>query len=979
MSAPAKNPSLIVGIDLGTTHTVVAWAERDADPGAIRVFPIPQLVTATEVEARPLLPSLLYAPLPGEAPADPFGDAPFVLGEHARRRGGEIPGRLIASAKSWLCHAAVDRTAPILPWGADDEAADLPRTSPLEASARILAHVKRTWDDAFPDRPLAEQEVVLTVPASFDQVARELTVEAARRAGLSARLLEEPQAAFYDFMRLAGPGGLEALLARSGGEAMVLVCDVGGGTTDLSLIRVARRAGSAEGSADGSPDGAPEHPLPDGSPVEVSRVAVGHHLLLGGDNMDLALAHLCEPRLVGAGEKLDPARFGQLVLACRAAKERLLGGAPPGDDTPDDAPVTVLSHGARLVGGALTTRLGREEVERVVLDGFFPETPRDARPQRGRSGLVAFGLPYERDVAITRHVAWFFARHAPASRGPTALLLNGGVFRARRVAERLARAIERWGGPPLDMLPHADPDLAVARGAVAYGLALAGRGVRIEGGAARGYYVGLEPPAGGGPRPAVCVVPRGAKEGSAHVAAGRTFALVVGRPVRFDLFASDDAREDRAGDIVPLEEDRFEALPPVAVAFDGGDAARAHAEGGKRAEVRVQIEGELTAIGTLDLACVEVGVPAPRRFRLAFQLREDGRGTRAAEGVPAEGGARAAAGGGARAEAGGGAPARPHAATPGGKRLDEAREAIERVFGKGRPDVAPREVKNLVRELERVLGERPSWTTETARALFDTLAPNARSRRRSADHERVFWSLAGYCLRPGFGDAGDPARIAAIAPLFAERLAFPQEARSWQQFWIAWRRGAGGLDERLQVAIRDLADPFLAPAEQRLKKPKGVKPEALDDLLELCASLERVPAGRRSELGAWILERTWTDRDARLWAAIGRIGARVPAYASVHHVVSPAAAERWLDHLLREKWEGLPSAAPAAVQLARRTGDRARDVSDRIRGEVERRLVKVGAPEAWARAVREVVAVEEAERAAFFGEGLPVGLRLVSD
>ncbi|WP_437645086.1 Hsp70 family protein [Sorangium sp. So ce362] len=966
MSAPANNPSLIVGIDLGTTHTVVAWAERDAGPGAIRVFSIPQLVTATEVEARPLLPSLLYAPLPGEAPADPFGDAPFAIGEHARRRGGEVPGRLIASAKSWLCHPTVDRTAPILPWGAPEDAASLPRVSPLDASARLLAHVRRTWDDAFPDRPLAAQEVVLTVPASFDQVARELTVEAARSAGLSARLLEEPQAAFYDFMRLAGAEGLDALLARSGGDATVLVCDVGGGTTDLSLIRVARAA--------------------EGRPVEVSRVAVGHHLLLGGDNMDLALAHLCEPRLVGGtGEKLDPARFGQLVLACRAAKERLLGGASANGGAssdggasanggasagsrdapapPDEAPVTVLSHGARLVGGALTTRLGREEVEGIVLDGFFPEAPRDARPQRGRSGLVAFGLPYERDAAITRHVAWFFARHAPDARGPTALLLNGGVFRARRVAERLAQVIERWGGPRLDVLPHADPDLAVARGAVAYGLALAGRGVRIEGGAARGYYVGLEPPAGGGPRPAVCVVPRGAKEGSVHAAAGRTFALAVGRPVRFDLFASDDARADRAGDLVPLEEDRFEALPPVAVAFDAGDAARAAA--GKQAEVRVQIEGELTAIGTLDLACVEVGVPAPRRFRLAFQLREDGRGARAAE---AEGAAPE------RAQA-----RPPAAATQGGRRLEEAREAIERVFGKGRPDVAPREVKNLVRELERVLGERATWTTETARALFDTLAPSARSRRRSADHERVFWSLAGYCLRPGFGDAGDPARVAALAPLFAERLAFPQEARSWQQFWIAWRRIAGGLDEPLQVAIRDLADPFLAPAEQRLKKPKGVKPEALDDLLELCASLERVPAGQRSELGAWILERTWTDRDARLWAAIGRIGARVPAYASVHHVVSPAAAERWLDHLMREKWQELPSAAPAAVQLARRTGDRARDVSDRIRGEVERRLVKAGAPEAWVRAVREVVAVEEAERAAFFGEGLPVGLRLVSE
>ncbi|MFO0755096.1 MAG: Hsp70 family protein [Byssovorax sp.] len=918
---------LAVGIDLGTTHTVVAWADPERDEAA-QIFPVPQLVAAGEVEARPLLPSALYAPLPGEELADLWGDAPWVVGELARRRGGEVPGRLVASSKSWLCHPRVDRGAAILPWGAGEDAPDLPRISPIDAGARCLSHVAAAWDQAFPGRPLAAQDVVLTVPASFDEAARELTVEAARRAGLGVRLLEEPQAAFYDYLASAGSDGLGALLdaKREGGDtALVLVCDVGGGTTDLSLIEV--RPGAA------------------GQRVELRRVAVGHHLLLGGDNMDLALAHLAEGRMVAAPTKLDPARFGQLVLACRAAKERLLGERPP-----DEAKVTVLGQGARLLGGALTARLGRDEVERVVLDGFFPAAPRDARPERARGGLVAFGLPYERDPAVTRHVAHFFARHAEA-RGPSAILLNGGVFRATAIADRLIAAIEAWGGPALARLPNGDPDLAVARGAVAYALSLSGRDPRIRGGTARGYYVGLEAPQGGGPRPAICVVPRGAEEGVPHLAAGRTLALIVGRPVRFDLFASDEA-EHESGAIVALDDDRFDALPPVAVSFEKGAG-----EGKQAGEVKVELTGELSAIGTLDLACVEVGdgpLADRRRFRLALQLREGGEGAASAASA-------ASASAGAR-----------------GKKLDEAREALDRVFGKGRADVGAREVKDLLRELERLLGERGTWSIEQGRALFDALAQNRKSRRRSADHERVFWLLAGFTLRPGFGDPGDPARIALMAPLFAERLAFPDEPRAWQQLWIAWRRMAGGLDEATQTAMRDTLDPLLAPASARLKKPKGWKLVAEGDLLDLCSSLERVPPARKSELGGWILERTWTDRDPRLWAALGRLGARVPTYASVHQVITPSTAERWLDHLLREKWETLPSAIDAAVRLARVTGDRARDLSERARREASRKLTANGARSEQVRAVEELVPVAEAERAAFFGEGLPVGLKLIA-
>ncbi|HEY8042014.1 MAG TPA: Hsp70 family protein [Polyangiaceae bacterium] len=892
-----------VGIDLGTTNTVVAWSPLEG--GAARVLDVPQLVGPGEVEARPFLPSALYAPADAERIEDPFGDAPWVLGELARRRGAEMAGRLVASSKSWLVHAGVDRTAAILPWGAPEGIA---RISPVEAAARVLSHLRGAWDALHPGAPLAEQDVVLTVPASFDEVARELTVDAARRAGLAPKLLEEPQAAFYDWMANAGEPGLSRLLAAAEGEIVVLVVDVGGGTTDLSLVRV--------------------------SGVDrIARVAVGPHLLLGGDNMDLALAHALEPRLVGEGAKLDPARFTQLVAACREAKERLLGDAPP-----EDAPVTVHAVGAQLVGATRTARIARDEAERIVLDGFLPMVEVDARPQRARGALVAFGLPYERDVAITRHVASFLSRHLPAGTWPGAVLLNGGVFRAARIAGRVVDALASWsGGQPVTRLPDADPDLAVARGAVAYALARRGRGVRIGGGTARGYFVAVAPEQER--VRAVCVVPRSAEEAVPHVALGRTFALAVGRPVRFDVLSSDEV-DARAGDVVDVDDERFARLPPLATTIDGG-------AGG---EVQVAIEGELSPIGTLDLACVEVEGAPPRRFRLAFQLRERSVSSPAST--------------------------RPTAPPQAPRRVEPALELLDRAFGKPRTDATGREAKDLLRELERVLGDRGQWTTETSRALYDALIPGARARRRSAEHERVFWLLAGWCVRPGFGAPLDAGRVGALASLFDERLAFPGEARGWQQFFIAWRRAAGGLGEAAQTRIRDFVDPYLAPAEAGLRKPK--KPAlSLDDALDMASSLERVAPERRSGLGGWLLERTWTDRDPRLWSALARLGARVPAYASVHHVVAPYVVERWLEHLLREKWGTVPTAPQAAVQLARRTGDRARDVGERVRREVEQRLVAMGADEAWVRAVREVVAVEESERAAFFGDALPPGLRLV--
>ncbi len=904
-----------VGIDLGTTHTVVAYAARASD-SAIRVLPLPQLVSAHEVEARCLLPSFLYAPLVSEPVVDPWQERPWLVGQYARLRGQEVSERSIASSKSWLSHAGVARRDPILPWAAD--AAEVPKISPVEAGQRLLSHVSRAWDEAFADRPLAEQSVTLTVPASFDEVARELTIEAAARAGLVVRLLEEPQAAFYDLISGERRLAVEALLTPSRSSAKVLVCDVGGGTTDLTLVE-------ARYSAEGR--------------LELERVAVGRHLLLGGDNIDLALTQMCERKLLGE-EKLDAARFSRLLLACRAAKEILLGR-----DAPDHVPIRVASSGSGLVGSMLTTELLQSEVQTLVFEGFLPLLKRGEAPPKARAGLLAFGLPYEPDPAISRHILQFLERHGSAQ--VDAVLLNGGLFHAARAAERVRALVSAWSAREVTLLPYPDPDLSVARGAVAYGRALEGIGLSIAGGAPRGFYVAVDERAA---RRALCVVPKGAREGERHVARTGGLWLRVGQPVQLELYTSDHAAQHRPGDIVSLDDD-FVRLPAVTTQF--ADAA-SDANG----DLEVALEGELSATGTVELASVELH-PAPghlpRRFPLTFELRA--RDAADQKAIPSS---------------------EPPPSRLPAPRLTDALSAVRRVLGDSRADVKPRESKELPRELERLLGERRSWTLESNRALFDVVVEGRAVRRRSEDHERVFWMLAGYCLRPGFGAPLDEQRVARLVPLFESGISPGAGARSWQQFWIAWRRIVAGLREDTQGRIFGLIAPFFAPNELKLKRSKSFKAaEPSFELLELLVSLERLPTAQRTALGDWLIERTFRDRDPRLWTALGRVGARVPGYASAHHVVPPRAAEAWLDHLLRERWHEVPSAAATAAQLARMTNDRARDISTAVRAEVVRRL-EASSPDTspLIEGVREFLPQAETERAAWYGEELPVGLHL---
>ena len=607
----------IVGIDLGTTNSALAQFDTAAPEEAtgINVETIPQLTNPSEVEERTLLPSFLYVPgeldFPKGALALPWEREPSAfVGELARKRGAENPTRMVASAKSWLSHAAVDRTSPILPWGAPEEVRKL---SPVETSAEYLRHLRQAWDARMgakknPELGLGAQQVMLTVPASFDEEARELTLRAAEAAGLTnVTLLEEPQAAFYAWIDAQG----DAWRKRVKVGDLILVCDVGGGTTDFSLISVSEEGGE----------------------LSLKRVAVGEHLLLGGDNMDLALARLLQQRLEEEGHRVDTWQLQGLWHQCRLAKERLFA-----EPKSQKQPVTLLGKGSKLVGGSVKTELRREDLERVLADGFFPVVGRDEMPARQRRiGFQELGLPYAADPAVTKHLARFLAQQSVGGDGPeqirrgpsgfacpTHVLFNGGVMKAGVLRERVVSVLDAWlqaeGFEPLGeggVLDAPDLDHAVARGAAYYGRAKRGRGVRIRGGAPRTYYIGIEsamPAVPGLPAPlkALCVVPFGMEEGTEAAIPGREFGLVVGEPAEFRFLSSTVRKADEIGSLVEDWGDEVEELSPLEVTLK--------VDGKEDTVLPVRLESRVTEVGTLELWCV--ARDGSQRWKLEFNIRE---------------------------------------------------------------------------------------------------------------------------------------------------------------------------------------------------------------------------------------------------------------------------------------------------------------------------------------------------------------------
>ena len=600
----------VVGLDLGTTNSAMAYVDAHETPRRIRTFAIPQVVAPGQIEARDTLPSFHYQPASGEFPDDstrmPWSNIPdapaVVVGHFARDHGTLVPGRMISSAKSWLCHAGVDRTADLLPW---QGAEDVERLSPIAVSARYLQHAREAWDAQFSEHPLSQQDFVLTLPASFDEVARELTVKAAKQAGLTRIvLIEEPQAAFYAWIDKHAANWSDLV---SPGQK-ILVCDVGGGTSDFTLIRVKQGESGT---------------------VQFHRVAVGDHLILGGDNCDLALAHHIERRLKGDGH-LEPRQWSVLVRSCRQAKEVLMA-----DDAPDKWTLTLPGGGSKLIGGGLQVPITRDEVRELLVNGFFPEVPLDAKPLVSQSGFQEFGLPYAADPAVTTHLAAFLTAHRfvalnesrmgtlarplgleqdadgqecpsddPAR--PDIVLFNGGVFASPILQRRVVESLERWFRSETD--PHWTPvvlenerlDLAVARGAAYYGMVRRGEGVRIAAGLARTYYVGVESNASSDSQPsALCLLPAGIEPGHEVDLTQRQFELLVSQPIEFPLYVSSIRLTDKPGDLVAIDPERIRALPPIRTVLKQGKSKEA-------GSVTVVLQAKLTEIGTLDLWCREV-------------------------------------------------------------------------------------------------------------------------------------------------------------------------------------------------------------------------------------------------------------------------------------------------------------------------------------------------------------------------------------
>ncbi len=927
-------PRYLIGIDLGTTNSALAFVDLERTPRAgprvdIKPFPVPQLAAPGEMKDRPLLPSFLYIPgehdLPAGSTALPWDPTRnYVVGEFARNHGGKVPGRLVTSAKSWLCHPGVDRTSALLPWSGPP---DVPRVSPVEASTRYLRHFIEAWNFAIAkgrdDHRLEKQAVVLTVPASFDDVARTLTMEAATKAGYeNVTLLEEPQAAFYCWLATHPPA--EAARLRPGSHCLVV--DVGGGTTDFSLIKAVEDKGE----------------------LAFTREAVGDHLLLGGDNMDLALAKFVESKLPQAG-RLDATQYALLTQACRAAKEVLLGPNPPAQQT-----VTVTGRGRSVIGGTLHAPLTPADVKQVIFEGFFPLSNLEDRPTKGaRGGLHEMGLPYVSDPAVTRHLAAFLAAHASPGQPlvPASILFNGGVFQPASLQARLLETLQGWYGPAWSPLVLTNPslDLAVAIGSAYYGWLRHIGGKRIGGGIPRSYYVALEAQKGD-TTTVVCVAPQAMEEGQEISLPKPELELALGQPVTFPLYTSTARGEDKAGDVLQVSSDQLLTLPPLTTVLRGGKKAGAK-------HVPVTLASRTTAIGTLELSCV--AKEGGNRWRLEFNLRElvkesapkdDAESSQALTEVWEE------------------------------DKIQAAAAAIRQTFADG--SLPPQELpKALDAALE---ASRSEWPMGLCRRLWEFLGETAEGRRKSPAHMARWYNLTGHCLRPGFGDSLDRFRIDGLWKMLAAPPRQPGQpgARAVEggaDFWILWRRVAGGLGTSLQVALFDRMKNHLLPS----KNKPPIKPSAneLAEMWRAAASLERLPASTKEALGNVLVKQlAKAPTPPHAFWAMTRLGARGLIYGPMNTVVHPDTAQNWVSELA--------GFAPASegerlawcfclAQLARRTGQRALDVDESHQRSVLAVLKGQKVPEHWVTMVEEVSELEREEQAQMLGEALPVGLRLV--
>lgn len=927
----SEDKRYIIGIDLGTTNSAVSYVDLKAEGAQARRierFPIPQMTGPGEVTRLPVLPSFFYIPGEYDIPKEslntdwctPEGN---LVGAYARDHGAKVPARLVSSAKSWLCHSNADRQAPILPYGAGRE---IRKISPVAATAAYLNHIRMAWNRGHgdDDSQLEQQLVIITVPASFDEVARELTVQAATAAGLTGViLLEEPLAAFYSWLMTHEKQWKDHVTP---GE-LILVCDVGGGTTDFTLIYLR--------DVDGHP--------------RFERIAVGDHLILGGDNIDLALARRIEAQFPPNSIALGGDRWKSLCHQCRQAKEHLLDGSA------ENQKITLMGSGSKLIANTLTATLNRENTARTVLEGFFPlADPSPGSTQAARQGIMEFGLPYEPEPAVTRHLGWFLERHqADVSHlldkprpEPDCILFNGGSLKPVVIQNRIRAAIGHWFGRPADdaeclprVLDNPEPDLAVSLGAAYYGLVKLGQGVRVGSGSPRAYYLGVtraddvdnpkEKPH------AMCLVERGLEEGSDIQLHERQFEVLANQPVSFDIYSSSYRSGDRCGDLVTIDE-TLTPLAPIQTIIQYGKK-------GVQTQLPVEIAAGYTEMGTLSLWCQSM--TSPHRWQLQFQLRSQTGPLDVADQEVFESAV-----------------------------VDEARDMVRHAFTNIQDNAALRSlVKTLAGHVER---SKDQWPLTFIRSLADELIDLSNQRKHSPMHESRWLNLLGFCLRPGMGDGLDPQRIKKIWPIYIQGLCHPNHPQTQSEWWILWRRVAGGLAPGQQRQFLQDVTPLLFHGK---KAPKKLAPQQRLEIWMALANMEHLQSKDKTKCGRQLLSEINPKKAApqHFWS-LARLGARELLYGSVDRVVPAKQAAVWIQALLDQTWPQPKPVAAALSQLARKTGDRTRDLDPDIIDAVANWMSQDPKFKDNLRYLQEIIPMARQEQGAIFGESLPAGIVLKS-
>ena len=925
----------LIGIDLGTTNSVVAYidTEKVADANSpILVLPVPQLVAPGEVRTLPALPSFLYFPTEDELTAGgvvaTWNEHPaMVTGVLAREQGALVPSRQVSSAKSWLSYPGVHRRAKMLPAQAEPPQ---PMISPVEASARYLMHLRDTWDGALggdAETRFEHQEIVLTVPGSFDEEARELTVEAARNARLkNVTLLEEPLAAFYAWIA-ANPRALAEASEHLRDGELILICDIGGGTTDFSLVRARLVNGE----------------------LQFERTAIGEHLLLGGDNLDFALARHVEKKLKHI--KLTLRQRYALRRACCAAKERLLS-----DSSLERVLVTVLGSGSAVVGQALSIDLTREEVLQILTGGFLPITASDDMPAPGRpTGLRELGLPYASDPAITKHLAAFLAQAAVTindsganvrSARPDAVLFNGGFCAPAVTRDRIVEAISAWfrgaqSGWRPKLLNNEAMDSAVARGAAYYGRVRRGTGLRIRAGNARSYYIGLPPDDG---LQGICVLPAGIEEGSTLPLLNRDFSVLANRPVSFTLYSS-RTQHTAHGEVTALDKANVHRHSPLVTLLRYGKKMR-------DVYLTTRLRASFTEVGTLELWCESRDTP--HRWRLQFELRDEEAQAQQLDTVKSQS-----------------VPKRCSAVTTSDAAVESAGQLIGRVFG-GSGEGTSLAPEALVPQMEAALSvKRDSWPISAVRRFSHVLMEFAAGRKKSPGHEMRWLNLSGFCLRPGFGFPGDDVWVNKLRTI-ASNLEFVDDLQCQVGLLVLLRRIAGGINASEQNML------YRKYAGLLQSKKKRVNRQLEYEKWRLVASLEHLLGGTRALLGNELLVKIEREPGDTIWLwSLGRLGARIPLYGPLHSVVAAEIAGKWIRTLLDlSAFTALTGLV--IVLIARRTDDRSRDIDEAIREQAISRLLTLGIAEETIRLISTYVPPERVDAVRSSGESLPPGLELVS-